>query len=59
MNVTLFDNDGQAIDMEALAKEIQKEERKTNDNIRKLGGDSEVVNEVEQGDLTTIFKDED
>jgi len=59
LNVTLFDNDGQAIDMEALAKEIQKEERKTNDNIRKLGGDSEVVNEVEQADLTTIFKDED
>jgi DNA-directed RNA polymerase subunit beta len=59
LNVTLFDNDHNAIDMEALAKEIQKEERKTNDNIRKLGGDSEVVNEVEQADLTTIFKEEE
>jgi hypothetical protein len=39
MNVTLLDQDGSAIDMDALAKEAEKEERRINSNIRNLIGD--------------------
>lgn len=39
MNVTLFDQEGNAIDMDALAKEAEKEERRINSNIRNLIGD--------------------
>ena len=39
MNVELLDNDGHSIDMDALAKEADKEERKINTSIRNLAGD--------------------
>ena len=39
MNVTLLDQEGNAIDMDALAKEAEKEERRINSNIRNLVGD--------------------
>ena len=39
MNVTLLDQEGNAIDMDALAKEAEKEERRINSNIRNLIGD--------------------
>ena len=52
MNVTLLDQEGNAIDMDALAKEAEKEERRINSNIRNLmgeGGPSESV--VDQEDV--------
>ncbi len=59
MNVTLLDNNSEPIDMDALAKEIQKEEKRTNDSIRHLGGEAEEIG-VDMEDLTTIFtKDEE
>ena len=39
MNVELLDNEGHSIDMDALAKEADKEERKINTSIRNLAGD--------------------
>ena len=39
MNVTLLDQEGNAIDMDALAKEAEKEERRINSNIRNLIGE--------------------
>jgi hypothetical protein len=39
MNVELLDNEGNSIDMDALAKEADKEERKINTSIRNLAGD--------------------
>ena len=60
MDVTLTNNDGDVIDMVALAKEVQKEEKRTNDSIRKLTGESETsTSEVERGDLTTVFSNDD
>ncbi len=59
MDVTLLDTNGEVIDMVALAKEVQKEEKRTNDSIRKLTGDGEVVNEIERADLTTVFSEND
>ena len=44
MNVTLLDQEGNAIDMDALAKEAEKEERRINSNIRNLVGEG-VSNE--------------
>jgi len=59
MDVNLIDNTGEPIDMVALAKEVQKEEKRTNDSIRKLTGEGEVENGVEEADLTTTFSDKD
>ena len=59
MDVNLIDNSGETIDMVALAKEVQKEEKRTNDSIRKLTGEGEVENGVEESDLTTTFSDKD
>ena len=39
MNVELLDNEGHSIDMDALAKEADKEERKINSSIRNLAGE--------------------
>ena len=52
MNVTLLDNEGNTIDMDALAKEVNKEERKSNQNIHKMiGGDegTESTVDTEEG----------
>ena len=40
MDVTLLDGEGNSIDMDALAKEAQKEERKINSSIRNLTGEA-------------------
>jgi DNA-directed RNA polymerase subunit beta len=47
MDVTLLDGEGNAIDMDALAKEAQKEERKINSNIRNLTGEAGPESVVE------------
>ena len=47
MNVQLLDNNGESIDMDALAKEADKEERKINSSIRNLAGEGAA--EVETG----------
>ena len=46
MNVELLDQDNNPIDMDALAKEAEKEERKINSNIRNLMGDGSNVESV-------------
>ena len=46
MNVQLLDNNGQSIDMDALAKEADKEERKINSSIRNLAGESAATVET-------------
>ncbi|HPS19012.1 MAG TPA: DNA-directed RNA polymerase subunit beta, partial [Bacilli bacterium] len=60
MNVELLDQDGTAIDMDALAKESEKEERRINSNIRNLIGEgaAESVVDVEAIGLTTHSGDE-
>ncbi|MEA5060937.1 MAG: DNA-directed RNA polymerase subunit beta [Erysipelotrichaceae bacterium] len=42
MNVKLLDQDGNEIDMAALAKEAEKEERKINSSIRAMTGETAV-----------------
>ena len=46
MNVTLLDQEGNAIDMDALAKEAEKEERRINSTIRNLIGDGSSSDSV-------------
>ena len=60
MNVELLDQDGQTIDMDALAKESEKEERRINSNIRNLIGEgaAESVVNVEAIGLTTHTGDD-
>jgi DNA-directed RNA polymerase subunit beta len=60
MNVELLDQDGQTIDMDALAKESEKEERRINSNIRNLIGEgaTESVVDVEAIGLTTHTGDD-
>ena len=43
MNVELLDNEGRSIDMDALAKEADKEERKINTSLRNLVGEEANV----------------
>ena len=59
VDVRLLDNEGNQIDMDALAKEQDKEERKTNASIRNLvGEDEEHTNSVVEEDNVTSFDDE-
>ncbi|MFA7032937.1 MAG: DNA-directed RNA polymerase subunit beta, partial [Bacilli bacterium] len=60
MNVELLDQDGNTIDMDALAKETEKEERRINSNIRNLTGEgtTESVVDAEAIGLTTHTGDE-
>jgi len=60
MNVELLDQDGNTIDMDALAKESEKEERRINSNIRNLTGEgtTESVVDAEAIGLTTHRGDE-
>ncbi len=46
LNVELLDDNGEPIDMDALAREQDKEERKVNASIRSLVGDDHVPDEV-------------
>ena len=48
MDVSLLDQDGEKIDMDALAKEAEKEERKINSSIRNLTGEGAVESVVDQ-----------
>ena len=61
MNVTLLDQEGNAIDMDALAKEAEKEERRINSNIRNLmgeGNSSESVVDQEDVGMSSRSVDE-
>ena len=61
MNVTLLDQEGNAIDMDALAKEAEKEERRINSNIRNLmgeGASSESVVDQEDVGMSSRSADE-
>ena len=51
IDVSLLDNEGNQIDMDALAKEALKEERKINSSIRNLTGEAgpESVVDTENG----------
>ena len=50
MNVELLDQDGEVIDMTALAKEAEKEERKINSSIRNLTGEGAETESVVDGE---------
>ena len=43
MNVQLLDDEGNSIDMDALAKEADKEERKINTALRNLVGEESAT----------------
>ena len=53
LDVTLFNEKGEEIDMDALAKEAEEEERRANDAIRKFGGETKEEN----NDALTDMKD--
>ena len=48
MDVSLLDQEGNKIDMDALAKEAEKEERKINSSIRNLTGEGAAESVVDQ-----------
>ncbi len=61
MDVELLDNDGNNIDMDALAKEADKEERKINNNLRNLVGDESATVQTgidEDISMTTLIDGE-
>ena len=59
MNVTLLDQEGNSIDMDALAKEAEKEERKINSSIRNLVGEGAVESVVSEEDVGAARSIED
>ena len=59
MDVTLLDSEGNAIDMDALAKEAQKEERKINSSIRNLTGEAGPESAVDAEALGMNVRDMD
>ena len=59
MNVQLLDNDGNTIDMDALAREAQKEERKINSSIRNLTGEGAVESVVDEEAVGMSYKNYD
>ena len=62
MDVKLLDQNGESIDMDALAKEAEKEERKTNANIRNLvgeGSEEQSVVDTEETSMTTHVSSND
>ncbi len=61
LDVELLDDNGEPIDMDALAREQDKEERKVNASIRSLVGDDHVADEVvnEEGILVNNSEYED
>ena len=60
MDVDLLDQEGNPIDMDALAKEAEKEERRINSNIRNLVGEG-VSNEsvVDEAAVGMSYRDID
>ena len=64
MDVDLLDQQGNPIDMDALAKEAEKEERKINSNIRNLMGEGEgasaqAESQVDSEDVGTVYSAKD
>ena len=57
LDITLFDDRNNELDMDKLAREADKEERRINQNIRNLTGESEEVQVVAVDDR--IMADED
>ena len=59
MDVGLLDQDGNLIDMDALAKEAEKEERKINSSIRNLVGEgaSTTTTAVDEDSLGSVVYD--
>ncbi|MCD8204368.1 MAG: DNA-directed RNA polymerase subunit beta [Coprobacillus sp.] len=58
LNVELLDQDGQIIDMDELAREQDKEERKTNQALHSLVGNSESFDVVTSENGIVIHSDE-
>ncbi|MCD8203772.1 MAG: DNA-directed RNA polymerase subunit beta [Coprobacillus sp.] len=58
LNVELLDENGEIIDMDALAREEDKEERKVNASIRSIVGDSDSLNPLTDENGTIIQNDE-
>ena len=56
MDVTLLDQEGNSIDMDALAKEAEKEERKINSSIRNLMGEGAATEQsvVDQEETSMV-----
>ena len=62
MDVDLLDQQGNPIDMDALAKEAEKEERKINSNIRNLmgeGASAQAESQVDSEDVGTVYSAKD
>ena len=62
MDVDLLDQEGKSIDMDALAKEAEKEERKINSNIRNLmgeGASAQAESQVDSEDVGTVYSAKD
>ena len=57
IDVTLLDGEGNEIDMDALAKEAQKEERKINTSIRNLTGEAGPESAVDAEALGMNIRD--
>ena len=57
LDVSLFDTDGKKLDMDALAKEADKEERKINSSIRNLTGEGSVKTELDTDEGSVNVKD--
>ncbi len=57
IDVTLLDGEGNEIDMDALAKEAQKEERKINSTIRNLTGEAGPESAVDAEALGMAYHD--
>ena len=57
IDVTLLDGEGNEIDMDALAKEAQKEERKINSSIRNLTGEAGPESAVDAEALGMNIRD--
>ncbi len=59
MDVRLLDTDGRVIDMDALAKETEKEERKINSSIRNLTGEGSPDNSGFSDDYASSIRTSD
>jgi len=59
IDVTLLDQDNKPIDMDALSKEAEREERRSNLNIRKLGIENNTESVVDTEDTAMSIRDYD
>ncbi len=58
LDITLYDDENNVLDLDALAKEADKEERKTNSNIRNLQSSHAPVTEEVEEEETEIDEEE-